>query len=104
MGLYRQFILMVGDLRRWHVCTLIDGLKFHFDLALFIKRRKVQVRGLEFRGKVNQIKKLQHSFLCALGGGLYLALGGGHLTLEYNGSDAILMVCSPPGAQRWNCL
>ena len=56
MGLYRQFILMVGDLRRWHVCTLIDGLKFHFDLALFIKRRKVQVRGLEFRGKVNQIK------------------------------------------------
>ena len=31
-------------------------------------------------------------------------MGGGCLTLEHNGSDTILIACSPPGAQRWNCL
>ena len=49
-------IQMAGDVRRWHICTLTDHLKFHFKLTLFIRGRKVGVRGLEFGGKVNQIK------------------------------------------------
>ena len=28
----------------------------------------------------------------------------GCLSLEHNGLDTISIACSPPGAQRWNCL
>ena len=55
------------------------------------------MRGLEFRGKVNRIKDPGAVvFSCVL--------GGGHLTLVYNGSGINLIACSPPEAQRWNCL
>ena len=56
LNLYGCFIRKASDLRRWRVCTLTDCLKFHFKLTFFMRRRKVQVRGLEFREKVNQIK------------------------------------------------
>ena len=56
LNIYGRFIQMVGNPRIRRVCTVTDCLKFHFIWTLFTKRRKVWVRGLEFREKVNQIK------------------------------------------------
>ena len=51
LNLYGHLIQMVRNLRR-RVCTPTDRLKFHFKLTLFIRRRKVEVRGLELREKL----------------------------------------------------
>ena len=54
LNLYGPFIQKAGDLRRRWVSTLTDGLKSHFKQTLFIRRREVQVRGLEFREKLTR--------------------------------------------------
>ena len=95
---------MVSYLRRWWACTLTDCFKFHFKLTLFIRRKKVLVRGLEFREKVNQIKSCSIFFMCVLSSGLYLCPGRweshpGAQWLRYQVDAG-----SPPEAQKWNCL
>ena len=40
LNLYGFFIQMAGELRRWRVHTLTDHLKFHFKMALFIRKTK----------------------------------------------------------------
>ena len=56
--------------------------------------------GLEFREKVSQMKSCSILSSVSLRGWQW----GTGLTLEHNGSDTILMACSPLEAQRWNCL
>ena len=63
---------MDSDLRRWWVCTLRDRLKFHFKMALFIRRTKCLSEGFGIQRKVNWIKKKKkkHCSILALGGDL----------------------------------
>ena len=92
-----------GTVFRWlgiwkggRLYTLTDRLIFHFNMTLFIRRRKVWVRGLEFKKKVNQIKSC--SILSSVDRWFFICvLSGGHLTLEHKGSDTILKACSPLG-------
>ena len=80
MNLYGRFFQMAGDLRRWRVHTLTDHFVFSFQARLFIAGNKQGVvRGFEIQGKVNRKNN------CSV-----FVLGGGHLTLEDNGSDIIL--------------
>ena len=85
---------MVSHLRRRWVCTLMDHLKFHFKPTLF--KKKSVGKGIGIQGKSQSDKKLQHSFIWAL--------GCGDLTLGHSGSHTILIACNPPGSPRGNCL
>ena len=61
-------------------------------------------KGLELRKKVNWVKSC--SILSSVSWVVVFicVLCPGCLTLEHNGSGTILIACSPPEAQRWNCL
>ena len=64
--------------------------------------------GLEFREKVNQIKAAADDFPSALSSAhqvtLHLCLGRQTALPGALVSGAILVACSPPGAQSWSCL
>ena len=98
----RDWIFM-GALLRWPAIwedsvlgTLIGCLKFHSKATLFIRRRKLLVRGLELREKVNQIKAAAFFHLCpgwwslSVSWAVEVSPWSTTLTLDNSVSDAIL--------------
>ena len=106
LNLYGHFTQISGDLRRQRVFTLTDHLTFHFKVALFIRRTKCR-QGVWNSGKsylnlktaAFSIRAPRRSWPRSLS----VSWASGRLTLEDSGSDTILLACSPPEAQRWNC-
>ena len=63
LNLYVHFLQMAGDLRRWWVVDPKRRSYISFEASLFVRRRQVYVRDLEFRKEVNQIKAAVWQFL-----------------------------------------